>query len=156
MRRLLMAALALLCAGSVYADEPGPDAGPGPPLPPPHGQYASHNGSLMLITPFPNHEIEISYVRPSPVLGDLVVPGDVVLRGQWQPDGWMNGTAYVFPPRPCPAIPYEVRGTANPDLRGQLVMKGAAPVVDPYTCHVVGHTTYSANATLVFMVQGQQ
>jgi hypothetical protein len=113
-------------------------------------QYALHNGSLMQITPLANHQVEISYLQPRPSLYGLVAPGMVLLRGQWQHDGVLTGTAFVFPTPPCPPVPYAVIGSMNP--QGVLTVVGAAPLINPYVCAVVG-MVWSNNSTLVFTPQ---
>ncbi len=144
MKRLLIIALTLLHAVSANADAPGPNSGPGPP------QYVVHNGSLMLVTPLPGGLIQITYVQPRPNLYGLVGPGTLLLRGQWQA-GQLVATAFVFPPPPCPPVPYTVTGGVDP-RNGVLIVAGPAPLIDPYVCAVVG-MIWSNNSTLAFYPQ---
>jgi hypothetical protein len=133
-----MMSIALLASTAAYAS-------PAPP------QYAIHNGSLMQITPLPNRQIEISYIQPRPTLWGLVVPGMVLVRGQWQPDHTLAATAFVFPGPPSQPVPYQVSGAINP--LGVLTLVGPSPIVSPWLCYVVG-MAWTNNSTLVFVPQG--
>jgi hypothetical protein len=134
--RPVTAVLALLLCGSASAQ---------PPV-----SYAMHNGSVMQIRPLPANQIEVSYLQPRPSLWGLVGPGTVLLRGQWQPNGVLNGTAFVFPPWPCPPVPYPVSGSMN--RQNVLTVVGPAPLIDPFACAIIGQV-WSNNSTLVFVPQ---
>ena len=101
-----------------------------------------HNGSLMSWQQDgPN--IWVVYVEPRPgVVAVGVRPGSPLFVGQWTEQG-LVGLAHVYAAG-CPPFPYPVSGGYV--SRGVIVMHGAAPVVDPYTCAVLWYTWDSANA----------
>ena len=126
----------------------GPD-GPPPLEALPPAQGAIHNGSLVSVLSLPNGGMQIQYIQPRVGLLEVGVrPGTILLQGRWSgpPPGLLTGTAFVFTGI-CPPTPYRVEGSTAPD--GSLVMTGPAPVVDPYSCVVVGLVP-SANSVLVF------
>src|ERR1700736_1470727 len=87
---------------------------------------ATHNGSLMEMLPAPGGGLVVLYARPRPDLNRLVMPGTLLVRGQWQgrPPQVFVGEAFVFS-RLCGAIPYPVRGTI--DQSQVLTLFGGAP-----------------------------
>jgi hypothetical protein len=126
----------------------GPD-GPPPLEALPPAQGAIHNGSLVSVLSLPNGGMQIQYIQPRVGLLEVGVrPGTILLQGRWSgpPPGLLTGTAFVFTGI-CPPTPYRVEGSMAPD--GSLVLTGPAPVVDPYSCTVVGLVP-SANSVLVF------
>ena len=116
---------------------------------PPPPRMALHNGSLMQVAEVGPGRIEITYVQPRPSLWGVVYPGELLLAGQWD-HGTLNATAFVFT-QWCPhSFPYPVTGSMN--QQGILTVVGQAPVIDAYSCTVIGQT-WSANSTLVFVPQ---
>ena len=116
-----------------------------PDLAPP--MLATHNGSLMEVTPLDGNRVEIRYVDPRPGLWAVGVrPGTVLIRGQWIGDR-LEATAHVFSAG-CGPIPYAVAGGVDPN--GVLTLGGPAPIVDSYSCFVLG-LAWTGNSTLVFV-----
>jgi hypothetical protein len=141
---LLAAMLATQAALAGGPDGPPPPQEASPPL-----QGAIHNGSLVSVLSLPNGGMQIQYIQPRVGLLDVGVrPGTILLQGRWSgpPPGLLTGTAFVFTGI-CPPTPYRVEGSMAPD--GSLVLTGPAPVVDPYSCTVVGLVP-SANSVMVF------
>ena len=142
----------IVLLSALLAPQPALAGGPdGPPpleaLPPAQG--AIHNGSLVSVLSLPNGGMQIQYIQPRVGLLEVGVrPGTILLQGRWSgpPPGLLTGTAFVFT-GVCPPTPYRVEGSTTPD--GSLVLTGLAPVVDPYSCAVVGLVP-SANSVLVF------
>jgi hypothetical protein len=101
-----------------------------------------HNGSLMSWQQDgPN--LWVVYLEPRPgVVAVGVRPGSLLFAGQWTDQG-LVGVDHVYAAG-CPPFPYRVSGGYV--SRGVIVMHGAAPVVDPYTCTVLWYTWESANA----------
>jgi len=114
--------------------------------PPPDGRVVLHNGSLMRIVMTSDGYVDVFYERPSP--GLPVLPGVRLLRGKWTgpPPQNLVAVAFVFPPAPCPPVPYGVRGVV--DQSNNLVLFGPAPIVGP-DCTVVGHD-WTRNSELRF------
>ena len=122
-------------------------AAPPEAAPPPAPLLATHNGSLMEVTPLDGNLVEIRYADPRPGLwGVGVRPGTVLIRGQWLGDR-LEAAAHVFTAG-CGPIPYAVAGGA--DANGVLTLTGPAPIVDPYSCFVLG-LAWTGNSTLVFV-----
>jgi hypothetical protein len=113
---------------------------------PDSGRVVLHNGSLMRVVMTPDGYMDIFYVRPRP--GLPVLPGVRLLRGQWDGPPPQNfvAVAFVFPPYPCPPVPYGVRGVV--DQSDTLVLFGPAPIVAP-GCRVIGHD-WTRNSELRF------
>lgn len=132
---------ALLAAiGPALAGGPPPQAHP--PLP-----LLVHNGSLMtqVFDPSSGHLL-IQYKDPRPGLWPVgVIPGTVLVDAQVRPTS-IAGTAFVFS-GVCPPTPYRVVGDASP--QGMVVLRGPAPLVDPYSCNVI-ELVPSQNSELVF------
>jgi len=113
----------------------------------------THNGSLVSVLSLPNGGMEIQYVQPRVGMLEVGVrPGTILVQGRWggPPPGTLTGTAFVFSGI-CPPTPYRVEGSMAPD--GSLVLTGPAPVVDPYSCGVLGLVP-SENSVLVFQQLG--
>jgi hypothetical protein len=107
--------------------------------------FLVHNGSLMALRAFPGGRIEIRYVEPRPGLWDVGVrPGTILLRGQWV-GPVLNAEARVFSAF-CGPLPYPVRGGEQGAV---LVLNGVAPIVDPYSCVLIGGAI-TDNSTLIF------
>jgi hypothetical protein len=152
-----MTAAALLAAlGPVLADgektgavraKPRLAVPAAPPLP-----FLVHNGSLMsqVFDPTSGHLL-IQYKDPRPGLWPVgVIPGTVLFDGQIQ-GPVIAGTAFVFSGF-CPPTPYRVIGEVLPD--GTLVLRGPAPLLDPYSCNVITLVA-SHNSELVFVPYGE-
>jgi hypothetical protein len=78
-----------------------------------------------------------------------VVPGTLLVKGQWDNQGTLFfGEAKVFS-RCGPPLSYKVQGGVDP--YGALILTGPAPVVAP-DCSVLGVSTNSPNAVLSFTV----
>ncbi len=110
------------------------------------GRVALHNGSLMRIVMTPDGYVDVFYVKPRP--GLPVTPGVRLLRGRWTgpPPQNLVAVAFVFPPFPCPPVPYGVRGVV--DQSNTLVLYGPAPIVAP-GCRVIAHD-WTRNSELRF------
>ena len=106
-----------------------------------------HNGSTMLI-----HEKagRIVYEEPKASIAATVPKGTLLFEGTFDRKN-VRGTAYVFK-RGCLPAPYNVSGRIEnkTGLGSRLVLTGAAPKRDPNSCMIVGETTRSPNARLVF------
>lgn len=113
----------------------------------PPGAFVTHNGSLMAVTADGQGAVQIAYAQPRPGLWEIGVrPGTVLLRGRWS-GPVLNAMAVVYAGQ-CGAIPYPVSGTELPN--GVLTLIGPAPIVDPYSCAVLG-MAMTGNSTLVFV-----
>lgn len=112
-----------------------------------------HNGSSMW-----HDEANgiLYYSRPKASLAGLVEVSTVVFEG----DPWtfsnrfsMAGTAYTFR-KGCSPAPYRVTGqfvaSRSPHGHDSIVLRGASPIREKNGCAVVGYTTNSGNAELVF------
>jgi hypothetical protein len=133
--------------------EPAPGPAPGPavfvpvaaPAPPPRAMLV-HNGSLMELAALPGGLIEIRYVEPRPGLWEVGVrPGTALIRGRWN-GPVLNAQAFVY--SFCGPTPYPVSGGIGPG--NVLTLTGPAPIVDPYSCGVLG-LAWTGNSTLVFV-----
>lgn len=115
------------------------------------GDAFDHNGSWVYI--FRRAGL-IVYDKPKAAIADVVKKGDILFRGRIG-RGDVGGMAYVFK-KGCAPQPYRVHGgvlSDSPDAR--LVLRGAAPVRERGDCAIVGHSTRSGNAVLVFQGQGE-
>lgn len=113
----------------------------------PPGAFVTHNGSLMAIVADARGAVQIEYAQPRPGLWEIGVrPGTVLIRGRWI-GPVLNATAVVYAGQ-CGAVPYPVSGTALPN--GVLTLIGPAPIIDPYSCAVLG-MAWTGNSTLVFV-----
>lgn len=105
-----------------------------------------HNGSLVTLRAEGQGRV-IVYLEPKPALiGAGVRPGTVLFRGRREGDR-VQGTAYTFR-QGCPPASYPVAGSAAEP--GRLELTGAAPVWAGRSCDLVGATTDSPHARLVF------
>jgi hypothetical protein len=146
MGRLIATTAALLATlGPVLADgvRARPRPAPAGPLP-----LLVHNGSLMTQAFDPTSgSLLIQYKDPRPGLWPVgVIPGTVLFDGQIQ-GPVIAGTAFVFSGF-CPPTPYRVIGEVLPD--GALVLRGPAPLLDPYSCNVITLVA-SYNSELLFV-----
>lgn len=118
-----------------------------PAMAQPPGAFVTHNGSLMAVVANGRGAVQIEYAQPRPGLWEIGVrPGTVLIRGQWS-GPLLNAMAVVYAGQ-CGAIPYPVSGTALPN--GVLTLIGPAPIIDPYSCAVLG-MAWTGNSTLVFV-----
>ena len=118
-----------------------------PALAQPPGAFVTHNGSLMSVVTDGRGAVQIAYAQPRPGLWEIGVrPGTVLIRGHWA-GPVLNATAVVYAGQ-CGAIPYPVSGAALPN--GVLTLVGPAPIVDPYSCGVLG-MALTGNSSLVFV-----
>jgi hypothetical protein len=105
-----------------------------------------HNGSVVSIMRERGDMVAIRYLElrrglPSWMKGQLLFLGTESRTHQF------TGTAYTFKGG-CPPAAYDVTGAL--DANGELVLTGQAPVRDQRSCAVLGYTTQSANARLLF------
>jgi hypothetical protein len=106
---------------------------------------AFHNKSEMLVREWKDATVEITYNHPRP--GLPVAQGTLLFRGR-RDGARYSGTAYTFKAG-CPPAPYAVVGVK--DRKGDsIVLTGAAPRRDPYSCGVIGVTARSGHSKLVF------
>lgn len=106
---------------------------------------AYHNRSEMLVSEWKDATVEITYNRPRS--GLPVAQGTLLFRGS-RDGARYSGTAYTFKAG-CPPAPYAVTGIK--DRKGNsIVLTGAAPRRDPYSCGVIGATASSGHSKLVF------
>jgi len=111
--------------------------------PPPKPRLVDHNGSLMQIMLLPNDGIDIVYQQVRPALWGYAVPGQIAVHGRWR-QGVLYATAYVT--GRCGPVPYPVSGGEE---HGVLVLRGPAPLLDPWSCQVL-QWIWSANSVLAF------
>jgi hypothetical protein len=112
-------------------------------------QAFDHNGSSVWI--FRRAGL-IVYDQPKASIADVVPKGDILFRGEIG-SRVARGTAFVFK-KGCEPAPYAAQGNGYGDAAGApIVLRGAAPVRDRHGCAVIGASTGSANAKLVFKVQ---
>jgi hypothetical protein len=105
-----------------------------------------HNGSVVAITRERGNNVVIKYLSLRRGLPGTL-KGSILFSGTESKAHQFAGTAYVFK-NGCPAAPYEVSGTL--DENGEIVLSGQAPLRDLKSCVVVGYSTQSSNAKLVF------
>ena len=112
------------------------------PLPPPPAPVTvvpprvvwDHNSSEMRLIERGSARMFV-YEKPRTGLVEVGVrPGTVAFEGKANPNGTIEGTAYLFS-KNCGRIPYAVRGSESSDQR-QVIMVGKAKSVDPETCVV--------------------
>jgi hypothetical protein len=87
------------------------------------------------------------YLAARPGLLAIGVEPDTLIFHGWRIGYRLVGTAYVFSSN-CPATPYHVEGTIYSET--DVTLEGAVPVVDPYTCAVLGYTWENYNSALRF------
>ncbi|MET0707636.1 MAG: hypothetical protein ABWY82_12470 [Tardiphaga sp.] len=91
-------------------------------------------------------DVEIRYLEPRAGLPKWL-KGQLLFKGTEDKQHRFSGTAYTFKAN-CPPAGYPVSGAI--DGNGEIVMAGQAPTRDPKSCAVLGFTTQSRNAKLVF------
>jgi hypothetical protein len=107
----------------------------------------NHNGSIMRWVGV-GQERWVLYLDPRPGLWAVgVQPGTLLFRGH-RIGNWMGGAAHTFTAGCGPAA-YWVEGIVYSDT--DVMLTGAAPVQDPYSCEVIGYTWHSPNAVLRFV-----
>jgi hypothetical protein len=111
--------------------------------PVPRQEVLDHNGSIMIVD---YREQTIRYMIPKRSLP--VESVQMSFAGTLQYHGVAEGIAYVYK-RGCGFAMYEVKGGYDPSIPG-YVMVGAAPVREKGGCRVIGYTTKSPNARLVY------
>lgn len=109
-------------------------------------QY-SHNGSVVETYFYKNGNIRIEYSELRQGL-PASLRGTVLFKGAADPRGNLAGTAYTFK-NGCDPAPYAVRGRI--DRNGSIVLTGAAPMRDSYSCGVIGFSARSPHARLTFL-----
>lgn len=96
----------------------------------------THNGSTIRWVSTAQ-ERWMYYLAPRPGLLAIGVEPNALLFHGWRIGYRLVGTAYVFSSN-CRATPYHVEGTIYSET--DVTLEGAVPVVDPYTCGVLGYT----------------
>lgn len=91
----------------------------------------------------------IRYALPKASLHGVIDRNQVVFTGSIHYRGTAEGTGYVYK-RGCPWAEYPVFGRYDPSIPG-FVLTGKAPVREKGGCKVIGYTTKSPNARLVFV-----
>jgi hypothetical protein len=112
----------------------------------PKGLAAVACVAVVAITRERGDEVVIKYLALRRGLPGAFI-GTILFRGNESKTHQFVGTAYVFK-NGCPAAPYQVSGAL--DENGELVLSGQAPLRDAKSCVVVGYSTQSPNAKLVF------
>lgn len=110
------------------------------------GELFDYNGSVVMAQ---YRYGTISYMKIKPSLAGLVDQGMAAFAGDIKRRGRAEGTAYTFR-KGCPFAMYRVSGVYDPSIPG-YVMTGKAPVRAKNGCDVVGYTSDSPNARLVFV-----
>lgn len=105
-----------------------------------------HNGSVVSIGHGDGEAVIITYLEPRKGL-PRSLKGQILFRGTESKTHQFVGIAYTFK-NGCPAAPYNVSGSL--DSNGELLLSGQAPVRDAKSCAVLGYTTQSGNAQLIF------
>jgi hypothetical protein len=136
MKKLLGCVAAVLISTAAAADAPSQREAP---------RIVNHNGSLMQVIVLPGDMVDIVYMNVRPALWGYVSPGQVFIHGQWR-EGILYATAYSG--SRCGMVPYQVSGKV--ELNGVLVLRGPAPLIDPWTCGVIQWIWSPTNSTLVF------
>jgi hypothetical protein len=106
---------------------------------------ALYNNSQVLVSEWKDGTVEITYDRPRP---GLPVAQETLLFQGVRDGIRYSGTAYTFKAG-CPPAPHAVTG-ANDQKRETIVLTGAAPHRDPRSRDVIGDSTQSGHAELVF------
>jgi hypothetical protein len=105
-----------------------------------------HNGSVVNLVRLGEGNVEISYLEPRRGL-PASMKGRVLFKGAEDKQHRFAGLAYTFKGSCAPAG-YNVSGAI--DANGEIVLSGQAPRWDPKSCSVLGFTTQSPHARLVF------
>ncbi|MBU1175863.1 MAG: hypothetical protein KKH72_10725 [Alphaproteobacteria bacterium] len=132
--------------GDVPSDTVAVDWVPPPVVANPQVVGMDHNGSSMW---FDNLQGTIYYVTPKSSMQATVSNGTVLFRGapwEMQPGAPLSGTAYTFR-KGCQPAPYAVTGLVEAD---RIVLRGNSPIREKGGCAILGYTSDSPNAVLVF------
>lgn len=106
----------------------------------------THNGSTVRWVSS-GQDRWLYYLEPRPGLAAIGVEPDTLLFQGRRIGNTLVGTAYVFSEN-CPPTPYPVEGIMYSET--DVTLGGAAPVVDPGSCTVLGYTWDNYNASLRF------
>jgi len=106
----------------------------------------THNGSTIRWVSAGQERL-MYYLAPRPGLLAIGVAPDTLLFHGRRIGYRLVGTVYVFNAN-CPAMPYYVEGTIYSET--DVTPEGAVPVVDPYTCAVLGYTWENYNSASRF------
>ena len=90
--------------------------------------------------------VEIRYASPRRGLPSSL-KGRVLFKGTEDNQHRFSGLAYTFKGT-CPPAGYVVNGAI--DANGEIILVGQAPTWDPKSCIVLGFTTQSPHAKLIF------
>lgn len=131
MRRLIVLAASLLLPTLAHAQD---------------AELFDHNGSQMSIH---YDEGSMRYQFPKANLRGVVDQYQAVFTGEIKRRGKVTGVAYAFK-KGCEFAQYPVTGAYDPTLPG-YVLTGNAPIREKAGCRVVGYTSKSPNARLVFV-----
>jgi opacity protein-like surface antigen len=112
----------------------------------PDQDFFDHNGSIVAGK---YSQGDLRYVYPKTSLNGLVVPGQQAFVGKLVKHGVAEGTAFVFKAG-CTGEAYPVKGRYDPKIPG-YVLTGKSPVREKSGCRIVGYTSKSPNARLVFI-----
>jgi hypothetical protein len=112
-----------------------------------HADPYGHNGSEMIVEER-GASLHIRYDKPHARLAAAGVKEGTLLFAGRRTGNKVEGTAYVFKQN-CPPAPYAVSGQF--DSRYNLVLNGAAPMWDPHTCALIGSSSATRHARLVFL-----
>ncbi|WP_288430162.1 hypothetical protein [uncultured Agrobacterium sp.] len=113
---------------------------------PPDLEWFDHNGSQMTV----EYKYDaIRYAFPKSSLKGIIDRNQVVFTGSIVYRGKAEGTAYVYK-KGCDWAEYPISGRYDPSVPG-FVLTGKAPVRENGGCKVIGYTTKSPNARLVFV-----
>jgi hypothetical protein len=105
-----------------------------------------HNGSVVNLVRLGEGNVEIRYLEPRRGL-PASMKGRVLFKGAEDKQHRFTGLAYTFKGS-CPPAGYNVSGAI--DGNGEIILSGQAPSWDPKSCGVLGFTTQSPHARLVF------
>jgi hypothetical protein len=105
-----------------------------------------HNGSLVSMVRLEDNSVEIRYILPRRGL-PTTLKGELLFRGKEDNQHRFSGIAYTFKAS-CSPAGYIVSGAI--DSNGEIILAGQAPTRDPRSCAVLGFTTQSPNAKLIF------
>lgn len=105
-----------------------------------------HNDSVVNLVRLGEGNVEIRYLEPRRGL-PASMKGRLLFKGAEDKQHRFAGLAYTFKGNCAPAG-YNVSGAL--DENGEIVLSGEAPNWDPKSCRVLGFTTQSPHAKLVF------
>jgi hypothetical protein len=105
-----------------------------------------HNGSIVNMVRLGGGNVEIRYLSPRRGLSGTL-RGQILFKGTEDKQHRFSGMAYTFKGA-CTPAGYVVNGAI--DANGEIVLLGQAPTWDPKSCSVLGFTTQSPHAKLIF------